>query len=171
MKTLLLLRHAKSSWDQPELTDFQRPLAKRGRRAAPRVGTHMAETGMIPSLVLCSAARRARETWELLSETLDLDVPVEFREDIYHASPQSLLSLIRGVDDPAESLLLIGHNPAFEELAHVLADTGDPQSRAAMDRKFPTGALAVLDFPVGRWTDVGIGGGHLRKFVRPKDLP
>ena len=180
MKTVLLLRHAKSSWDHPNLPDFQRPLAPRGKRAAPLMAAHMAEYGLVPHRVLCSAAHRAKETWDLVASTLEtalgdslgrgIQIPVDFREDIYHASIGSLLSLVRALEDEVNTVLLVGHNPTFEDLAHALAGSGDP---AAMDRiwkKYPTGSLAVIDFPVPEWADVQGGEGYLRAFVRPKDL-
>ncbi|MFC1660223.1 histidine phosphatase family protein [Gemmatimonadota bacterium] len=170
MKTVLLLRHAKSSWDQPSLSDFHRPLAPRGRKAAPLVGRHMAQSELVPSRVLCSAARRARETWELVAEALGEEIPVEFREDLYHASPGSVLSLLHRLADDVDSVLLVGHNPTFEELADLLTGAAEEEARANMSRKFPTGALAIVDFPVRRWKEVLAEGGYLRGFVRPKDL-
>ena len=134
------------------------------------MGEYMARVGSIPSLVLCSAARRTRETWELVSEAMGAEVPVEFREDLYHTHAGSLLAMVRGLGDEVESVLLIGHNPTFEELAHALSGTGEGRSLITMSRKYPTGALAILEFPVQRWVEVREGGGYLRNFVRPKDL-
>jgi phosphohistidine phosphatase len=182
MKTVLLLRHAKSSWDDPSLPDFHRPLAPRGRRAAPLVADYLTDHGLIPDRVLCSSAHRARETWEIVSEGLEQDTDlvahlgagpppvVELREDIYHASSSSLLEMVQSLDDAEESVLLVGHNPTFETLADVLAGTGDRDGMTRMRRKYPTAALAVIDFPVSHWSEVGPGKGYLRAFVRPKDL-
>lgn len=180
MKTVLLLRHAKSSWDDPSLPDFQRPLAPRGRRAAPLMAEYLAEHGLVPDRVLCSAAQRAKETWEIIARALeeDLDPPlpeagpirVELRQDVYHASPRSLLDLLQGLDDAEAMVLLVGHNPTFEDLADILAGSGDLAGLDRMRRKFPTAALAVIDFPVGRWAQVQPAQGYLRAFVRPKDL-
>lgn len=170
MKTIFLLRHAKSSWDDPQLADFHRPLARRGIKAAPRVGAYMASNGFIPDRVLCSAARRASETWALVSRELEDGPQVEFREDIYHASASSLLALLKELPDSDERVLLVGHNPTFEELALALAPKGNPESLASMVRKFPTGALAVLDVPVERWAELREGIGYLRDFVVPRKL-
>lgn len=170
MKTIYLLRHAKSSWDDPSLPDFHRPLAARGRKAAPRMGAFMARHGHLPDLVLCSAARRAVETWQAVSEVLDDKVEVQVREDIYHASPGDLLDAVRHLSPEVESVLLIGHNPTFEDLALALAGSGEELALEELDRKYPTGAMAILDFPVEDWKDVREGTGWLRAFVRPKDL-
>lgn len=170
LKTVLLLRHAKSSWDQPHLPDSLRPLAPRGSKAAPRVGAYMAEKGIFPERVLCSNARRAVETWKLVSQHLGGPMEVEVREDIYHASPGSILSILRDLPDSEGSVLLVGHNPTFEILASLLAGDGEAEARASLGRKFPTGALAVLDFPAQRWSDLSERSGYLRAFVRPRDL-
>lgn len=171
MKTVFLLRHAKSSWDQPGLEDFHRPLAPRGRKAASRMGRYMAEEGILPHRVLCSGAVRAVQTWELWSRSLEKEVPVEFRDDIYHASSDSLLRLIRALPEDLGSVLLLGHNPTFEHLALRLAGSGRAEDLERMRGKYPTGALAILDLPTERWRGLEEGTGVLRGFVRPKDLP
>lgn len=170
MKTIYLLRHAKSSWDDASLSDFQRPLAPRGRKAAPRLGTYMAQHGLVPDRVLCSAARRAVETWQAVSEALGDQVEVQVREDLYHATPGSLLDAVRHLSPEVQSVLLIGHNPTFEDLALALAGSGEEEALEELDRKYPTGAMAILDFPVEDWNEVREGTGWLRAFVRPKDL-
>lgn len=175
MKTLYLLRHAKSDWSRPGLEDFERPLAPRGIAAAPRMGRAMAARGWRPAAVLCSAARRARETWDRLGPALlgdaDHEPPVAVRKDLYGAAPAALLAAVRGSDDDWESLLVIGHNPELEALAAALCGEGsDAEALEALRRKYPTAALAVLEFDVVRWRDVGPGRGRLAAFLRPKDL-
>jgi phosphohistidine phosphatase len=170
LKTVLLLRHAKSSWDEPFLEDFRRPLAPRGRKAAARMGRFMDKKGLTPDRVLCSGAVRATETWELVSEGLSRSPPTEIRNDLYHASPGALLRLIRSLPDEEYSVLLIGHNPTFESLAHHLAGSGDPAALRDLASKYPTAALAILDFRIQRWRELEAGEGDLRDFVRPKAL-
>lgn len=170
MKTVLLLRHAKSSWDQPNLPDPLRPLAPRGRKAAPRIGAYLAEKKLIPDMVLCSTARRAEETWQLVSEHLGEEILVQMRDDLYHASPLRLLGLIQVLPRTVEVVLLIGHNPTFEDLGLTLAASGQEEGLEEMARKYPTGALAVIDFPVSDWGHIEAGGGYLRDFVRPRHL-
>ncbi len=130
----------------------------------------MARHGLVPDRVLCSAARRTVETWELVSPFLGNSPQVETRDDLYHASPESLISLLRTLPDADESVLLLGHNPTFEELAVELAGGGDEKALAAIRRKYPTGALAVLEFPLESWDGIRPGAGYLREFVRPRKL-
>lgn len=170
MKTVLLLRHAKSSWDHPQLTDHQRPLAPRGIKAAPRIGRFIAESDLIPDRVICSSARRAMETWELVEEVIRGPQTVEVRTDLYHASTGAVVDMIQNLPDEEHRVLLVGHNPTFEDLALHLSGDGDPDAREAVRRKYPTGALAVLDFQVDSWSQVWPGKGFLTAFVKPKTL-
>lgn len=170
MKTVYLLRHAKSSWDQPSLTDFERPLARRGRKAAPSMGAFMARKGLVPDRVLCSAARRARETWELVAPALPDTTPVEVTDALYHAAPGDLLDSLHELPPGARSVLVLGHNPTLEDLALALVATGEARALQRLESKYPTGALAVIDFNASRWSEVVEGKGHLRAFIRPKDV-
>jgi phosphohistidine phosphatase len=170
MKTLFLLRHAKSSWDHPGLEDFRRPLAPRGEKAAVRMGRYMARQGLVPERVICSGAVRAVQTWELLETELRTPVPWEIRDEIYHAGPEDLLAMIREVSCDDASLLLVGHNPTFETVALHLTGSGDAEARRSMEEKFPTGALAVLDFRIPTWDRVARGGASIRAFIRPRTL-
>ncbi len=170
VKTVLLLRHAKSSWDNPRLTDFERPLAPRGRKAAPRMGRFMFRNGLVPDRVLCSGARRAVETLELASETWEESVQREIRDEIYHGSTGSLLEMIHGLPPEETSVLLVGHNPTFEDFAHLLAGSGEELALHELGLKYPTGALAILDFDIDDWEEVGAGRGFLRGFIRPRTL-
>jgi phosphohistidine phosphatase len=170
MKRLYLLRHAKSDWADPDRIDADRPLSPRGRRAAPTLGRYMRREGLIPALVLISTARRTEETWDLLSETLKSDVPVETSHKLYLASPARLLKAIRGVDDRVPSIIIVGHNPGIQALALELAGSGDESACTRLATKYPTGGLAVFDFAVDHWADVAASGGALERFVVPRDL-
>lgn len=170
VKTLYLLRHAKSSWDDLTLPDYERPLAPRGRKAAPRIGRFLSREGWLPQRVLCSGARRARQTWDLVSSVLEEEIPAEIRPDIYHADVGALLQLIQTLPSSEASALLVGHNPTMEDLARILAGSSQEKALRMMESKYPTGGLAVLDFPGDAWSGVRPGSGHLRAFVRPKDL-
>ena len=165
-KRLYLLRHAKSSWGKPELPDHDRPLAARGRRAVKLLAEHLRSEGIAPALVLCSSARRARQTFEGIAPAIP-DVPVKFEDDLYGASEGELREFLRAIPDTAESVLLIGHNPAIQALALSLAGSGDKLPR--LERKYPTGALATLTFS-GRWGELEPGTAELTAFVRPKEL-
>lgn len=174
MRTLLLLRHAKSSWDRPDLDDMERPLNARGQRAAPLMGRYISGRGLVPDLVLCSTAIRARQTLELVTaewETIDGDeVNVSMRSSLYLASVGELLAMVKRADDDAKSIMIVGHNPGLAIFAGLLADRGDSKGLRAIATKFPTAALAVVDLDIGGWKDIAPGGGVLRFFVRPKDL-
>lgn len=171
MKTLLLLRHAKSSWDDHSLDDFDRPLNERGRQAAPRMGRWIRDNDLVPDHVLCSAASRARETWEAVSAELGGPVVVTVLRSLYLAEPEGILDLVHRANDTDEVLMVVGHNPGFEDLARLLTQRGKGRALGLLADRMPTGALAVLRFDVDRWEEVGAGGGTLLHFVRPRDLP
>jgi phosphohistidine phosphatase len=163
MPTLYLLRHAKSSWDDPSLPDHDRPLARRGERAAAAMGEHLHSEGIAPRLVLCSTALRARQTLERLL----LASEVRLERGLYGASETDLLLFLRGLPADLESAMMIGHNPAMQELALTLAAEGPELSR--LHSKYPTGALLTLEFE-GGWDALGPHSALLVAFVRPKDL-
>lgn len=170
MKTLLLLRHAKSSWSDPDLADFYRPLNARGRRAAPAMGRFFAEACPYPDLAVCSEAVRAQETWALAAAAFDPVPETRIDPRLYHATVETLMSIIAETPTSADVLMLIGHNPGIEMLGSLLV--GDPASRDArrMARKFPTAAIAEFSFQTDDWTLVGTQTGQLVRFFRPKDL-
>jgi phosphohistidine phosphatase len=166
MRALYLLRHVKSSWDDPLLGDHDRPLARRGRKAGAAMAAYLVEHDIGPELVLCSTATRTRQTLELLEEAV-AGAEVAYEEALYAASAVTLLRRLRRVPDEVGSVLLIAHNPGIQQLALALA--APSPRRAAMEDKFPTGALAALRFD-GSWSDLAREGLELRDFVRPRDL-
>lgn len=168
MKRLLLARHAKSSWDHPDLSDKERPLNDRGRQSAPRVGQALFDGDLQPDLVLSSTSQRTRETWALMEGLLP-GTEVDFRDSLYLASPGELLSEIAGVDDNVTTLMTLAHNPGTHALASALAQSGQPEDVMALRSKFPTGAVAVIELPTQQWRDVGAGG-RLVGFIRPRLL-
>jgi phosphohistidine phosphatase len=165
MRTLYLLRHAKSSWDDPALPDRERPLASRGRRDAKRIGEHLRRLGITPALVLCSPAVRTQETLDLLRPAL-VEVAAEVEEQLYGASSETLLERIHSVPDDVGSVLLIGHNPGLHDLALALASSGAKLER--LEAKFPTAALATL--ALERWSSLSPGDAKLVAYVVPKQL-
>ncbi len=160
-KHLLLLRHAKSSWDDPALADHDRPLAARGRKASKLIGAHLRREQIEISLVLCSSARRARETLELVAPSGE----VRIERELYGASADELLERLHRVPDEVAEVMLIGHNPAFQDLAVALVGAGSELA----SRKFPTGALATLMF-TGPWRALEHGHAELAAFVTPREL-
>ncbi len=171
MKTIFLLRHAKSSWDDDSLPDHDRPLSKRGRAAAPRIGAYMYGAGYLPDLVLCSTATRTRRTLDAVLSQLGVEPAIEFHEELYLAAPREMLDLVRSVPDTVEGVLLVGHNPGTGMLAGDLSGFGLAAKLNLMRAKFPTTALAIIELNVDRWKDTVGGCGTLKEFVRPRDLP
>jgi len=167
MKTLTLLRHAKSGWDDPALTDFQRPLNARGRAAARAMGAELKRLGLAFDCVLASPAARVTETIDGLAESYGPLAPV-YDERLYLASPETLLGLVRAAADGCATLLVVGHNPGTERLALLVSRAGPLRDEIAA--KYPTGALAEIAFPVAHWREVGPGSGILQRFLRPRDL-
>jgi phosphohistidine phosphatase len=165
MRTLYLLRHAKSSWDDPALPDHARPLAPRGRRDAKRIAKHLDRLGITPTLVLCSPALRTQQTLDLLRPAL-AEVATQIEAQLYGASSETLLTRIRSVPEAVSSALLIGHNPGLQDLALMLASDGAELER--LEAKFPTGALATL--ALVEWRSLGPGQAKLLAYTVPKQL-
>ena len=171
MKTLTILRHAKSSWDQPDADDFDRPLNERGWKAARRIGKELKHRNAHFDLGLASPAARVRETLDGVSETYgQFGFPVRFEPRIYLADTATLLQLINEVDDDIGALLLVGHNPGLELLVAMLTHDDKAGLRDRVEHKFPTAALAVIELPVGHWGDVEPGRGKLVELLLPKEL-
>ncbi len=168
MKTLILLRHAKSGWDDPVARDFDRPLNPRGQRAAVTMGRHMKSLGLEFDAVIASPAARVVETLEQVGSGYGSDLAPAWDKRIYLASAATLLDLVQALPDAAETVLLSGHNPGLEELVLGLVPGG--ALRHHVEVKFPTAALAEIAFEVESWRDVEPGDGELIRFVRPRDL-
>ena len=168
MRRLILLRHAKSAWPDG-VSDLDRPLAERGRDAAPRMGRYLAEENLLPDLVLVSPARRTQETWDLVRAAIgEADTRTEPR--IYEAPSARLLAVVKEVPASVRTLLMIGHNPGFADLSKHLVGHGDRYAFARLTQKYPTAGLAIIDFPVEDWTEAAAGQGRLDRFVTPKTL-
>jgi phosphohistidine phosphatase len=171
-RRLVLLRHAKSAW--PDVPDHDRPLAPRGRRDAPGAGRWLRQAGCVPDLVLCSTARRARETWALAEGKLGAEPKTVFEERVYGASSTGLLDLARETSPDVGTLLIVGHEPAMRSLTMELASAQPGKAEAqALGRvrvKYPTASVAVLAFTVG-WPELGPGLAQLTDFVVPSEFP
>lgn len=168
-KTILLLRHGKSAWDDASLKDFDRPLAPRGRRAAALMAAHMERAGLLPELTLCSPALRASETYAVMGRLWSAP-PAHEEPDVYNAGPQAILARLRALHDAIARAMVLGHNPDLEDLAGLLVGDGRKEALKAMRAKFPTAALAVVRVDAERWTGVRPGTGYLDDFVVPKAL-
>jgi phosphohistidine phosphatase len=162
MKTLLIMRHAKSSWDNDQLADFDRPLNDRGRRDAPRMGKLLAQLDIVPDLVISSSAKRASKTAELAALAASYPGEIRYTEELYLADPEKYVELARQTDDSVATLLLVGHNPDIEELVADLS---------GQEERMPTAALAVFHLPIDGWEELGLGNEYrLASVWRPKEL-
>ncbi len=171
MLNLMLLRHAKASALETGREDIDRPLNGRGKRAAVAMGKYMAANGLMPDIVLCSPASRAKRTWELAAKELGGAPKVLFVRDIYDfGDGEELLNCLRRLAADAKSVLLVGHNPSIAGLALRLVRKGDKKLRDLLEAKYPTAALAVIKLGAGSWAAVAEGAGTLARFVRPRDI-
>ena len=161
MKTLFVLRHAKSSWENADLSDFERPLNKRGLEAAPLMGKVIKENRFQPEIILSSPARRAKQTAEIIKEKAEINTEIKFEERIYEASPARLLEVVSEQSNNIERLMIVGHNPGLEGLVRLLTGQIEPM---------PTAALAVIDLQITKWSEISSSNGTLRTLIRPKEI-
>jgi phosphohistidine phosphatase len=169
VKALYLLRHAKSSWDDPSLPDHDRPLAPRGQRAARKLANHLRLADISPALVLCSTARRATETLDAIMPVLERAPDVRLEEDLYGASSEDLVHRLHEIPALVPSVLLIGHNPSIQSAALLLARDDDQTLVARLRDKMATGALATLELD-GEWSAAAVDTARLVSFVVPREL-
>jgi phosphohistidine phosphatase len=170
MKRLCIMRHAKSDWSNPELADSARTLNARGVKSAEFLAGFIVENGWTPDHAMCSTAVRARSTIEPLAARLGDACDIQYRDDLYMAMPQELVSFIRDLSDTNESVLIVAHNPGLEMLAVDLADDESTEAANKMADHFPTGALAVFLFDVDSWADVKSGTGRVLFYGKPREL-
>ncbi len=170
MKRLYLLRHAKSSWSDPDSRDEERPLAPRGRRATARLTAHLRREHIPLDLVLCSSARRAVETLEGIRPAFGDDVAVSLEDELYGASSNELIERLRALPDTVAAVMVVGHNPGVQSAAVRLAGTGDAGTLDRLRTKFPTGALASFEVAAPSWRELGWGSARLVSFVVPREL-
>lgn len=161
MKTLLLLRHAKSDWGDSTIRDFDRPLADRGEQDAPRIGRALNKRGPLPDFILSSPAARAKATIEAVVAAAGINEPIHFEEKIYGAPSSELLALVRRLPAERSCALLVGHNPGFEDLSRRLSE---------FDSRMPTAALVCINFEIADWEDVEDGRGNFVWLITPKSL-
>ena len=166
MKRLILIRHAKSSWDAPFTGDHDRSLNERGQEAARTVGAWLKQQGYLPDHVQCSTARRCLETWQGIKETAGLDLSPEFVRGIYHASSDAMMTILNRAE--GDTLMMLGHNPGIADFAERLIDGPPPDNEKFY--QYPTAAVTILDFDVADWALVNFGTGRLVDFVTPRDI-
>lgn len=167
---LLLLRHAKSAWDVAGLADFDRPLAARGRRAATMIGEHLSAHRLVPDRILCSSARRTRETLMGLMPMIATDLEIRITRGLYEVGADAYIDTIGALGGSARHLMLIGHNPTMQDTAIELIGSGNPALREEIADKFPTAGLAVIDFDIHKWSELRPRTGRVVAFFRPREL-
>ncbi len=170
MKTLILLRHAKSSWDHTELADHDRPLGPRGERASLVMGRYMVQAGLLPDLILCSTAQRATDTCALVISQWPESPPIEYDRDIYLSGDRLIRQRISKVDGAIGTLLVVGHNPDLQNLTVALAAGNNAPLKKQARERFPTGALAVVRFEVDEWPAILASQGTLCELTVPRSL-
>lgn len=168
MPRLILMRHAKSSWDAPPRDDFDRPLTTRGEKDAVTMARALTARRLLPQRILASSARRTRDTLSLLLPFLDADAEIRLSRDLYLTSEDHHIDVIRAQGNGQRTLMLLGHNPALHELALLLSGSG--ADRDALAEGFPSSGVAVIDFAFQRWTDLEPGEGELIAFLTPRRL-
>jgi phosphohistidine phosphatase len=162
MKTLLVLRHAKSSWDHPELADFDRPLNSRGKTDAPRMGKLLRAEDLVPEKIVSSSAVRAKATAKAAARAAGYEEEILFTRQLYHADAETFIELLKQVAEPHQCVMVVGHNPDLEEFVEALS--GEATS-------MPTAALAEIRLPIGRWAELSLTTeGKLVNVWRPKEL-
>jgi phosphohistidine phosphatase len=163
MKTVIFFRHGKSDWDAEYVEDHDRPLAKRGKKAARKMGRYLARIGEVPDLIVSSTALRARKTTELAARAGDWDVEVRETRTLYDATPSEVVDVVQDLPDEASVVMLVGHEPVWSATIGLLSG-----SRAV---RFPTAAMASIRFDTSTWADVEPGAGTLNWLVVPRSLP
>ena len=170
MKKLILLRHAKSSWDDPALDDHDRPLNQRGRRAAPIIGAWLAANDHVPELILCSSSLRTRQTVCRLRKSIaDLPAPV-IEPDLYHATPTRMLDCLKSQPVSIQTVMVVGHQPGIGSLAHKLSDGTETESCRRAFQHFPTAAAAVFCFKGQKWSDLRYESAQFVDYAVPREL-
>jgi len=170
MRRLLLLRHSKAERLTFGSEDLARKLNDRGRDDAPKLGAYMARHALIPDRAIVSTAVRTRETWGLVAPAFSKPPPHVFDERLYEAEPQAILQVIQESRTASPTLLVVGHNPGLQELAALLIASGEVEARQRLNAKFPTSALAVIEFALDDWAKLHPQSGRLDHFVSPRTL-
>jgi phosphohistidine phosphatase len=171
VRRLLLFRHAKAAQSgRGGSEDRLRALVERGRKDSITIGAHLAADGLVPELVLVSPAVRTQETWKFSSRELGVPVHVETSEQLYDATPEAILAIIKETPAKVQGLLVIAHNPGLHELALMLVGSGNVKARAHLEENLPTAGLVIVDFPFDDWRALRPESGRLERFVTPKLL-
>ena len=170
MKTIFLLRHAKSSWQNHNLDDFDRPLSDRGIKACKKIGKYLKKKNISPDIVYCSTAVRAKQTWELVNRIVEKKENVLFKKNLYMSDLSNFIEIIKKTKKKFKSLMIVSHNPGIEYLALELSKDKNNEVYKKIYNKYPTGALVIIKYNIDKWNKVDLKKGSLYKFIKPKEL-
>ena len=170
IKTIYLLRHAKAAAGDASMSDAERPLNNQGREACEIIGNIIKKQNIKPDIILCSTAKRTSQTWDLVATASGVAAPVEYSKKLYLASAGEIAKHIQALDDSLNSVLVVGHNPGIHECVIRLCASGSPAAAKKIELKFPTGALAVIECDIPRWSALAPTSGYLKDFMTPKGL-
>ena len=170
MRRLLLLRHAKTERLAFGGDDRDRKLTERGHNDAPKIGGYMMRHALVPERAIVSPAKRTRQTWDLIAATMTAAPRPVYDDRLYDATPQTILEIVKECGRKASTVLIVGHNPGLHELATMLVASGEIETRQRLNEKFPTSALAVIDFALDDWSRLNPHAGRLDHFVSPRTL-
>lgn len=170
MRQLAILRHAKSDWGNPGLTDFDRPLNKRGRKAAKKIGEELKNRGLSFDQIVSSPATRAKETVERFAVGYESVPAVRYEPQLYMCSTGTLIGVINSLPDDAATVMIVGHNPGFHDIVLRMTRPDGNGMREKVGANYPTGAFALIEFPVDSWADVGPASGEIRQVIFPREL-
>ena len=151
MKTIFLLRHAKSSWDNLNLDDFDRPLSNKGIKASKKIGNYLKTNKFVPDIIYCSTAKRAKQTWELTNRIIKKKKNILYKDNLYMANLSEFMKIIKKTKNKFKNLMIVSHNPGIESLAIELSKNENNKFHQIINIKYPTGALAVIKFNLNDW--------------------
>ena len=169
MKTIFLLRHAKSSWDNSQLEDFDRPLSTRGEKSSIKIGKYIKNKNIIPDIVYCSSAKRAKKTWELINKVIKKKNNIFFKKDLYMADSETFMSTIKKTKNSNKSIMIVSHNPGIESFCLELSKENNEYIND-IKTKYPTGSLAILKVNLKKWSEIRYESGIIYEFIKPRKL-
>ena len=170
MKTIFLLRHAKSSWDNLNLDDFDRPLSNKGIKASKKIGNYLKTNKFVPDIIYCSTAKRAKQTWELTNIIIKKKKNILYKDNLYMANLSEFMKIIKKTKNKFKNLMIVSHNPGIESLAIELSKNENNKFHQIINIKYPTGALVVIKFNLNDWGKINYKKGEIYEFIKPKEL-
>ena len=170
MKTIFLLRHAKSNWDNTKLEDFDRPLAIRGIKSCKKIGKFLKKKKLVPDIVYCSTAVRAKQTWNLLNRIVEKKKNIIYEDQLYMANSSIFMNFVKKTDDNFKTLMIVSHNPGIENFAVELIKNKESNFYKDINLKYPTGGIAIINFKLKHWSKINYETGDIYEFIKPREL-